>query len=148
MVVVILVVAAAAEVVDSGDDDGASSSSSSSRRRRRRRRRRINHRSTSPLYGIPLPESSPLLSCVFFLCHMDFMIMMMMMMIIMMITTQERYSGMKEAEKRRSESARRDDFMCYTVDEVSRWYGVPLYWLGDALCSFGVPPPIKVSGRW
>lgn len=33
------------------------------------------------------------------------------------------------------------------MEQVAKGYQVPIHWLGDALCNFGAPPPIRWGAR-
>jgi hypothetical protein len=58
---------------------------------------------------------------------------------------QETFSTAEGRREKRREARQRWDFTCLTVEQVARSYQVPLSWLGDALCNFGVMPPIQAS---
>lgn len=59
----------------------------------------------------------------------------------------ETFSSPQDRAKRAKETKDRYDFTCMTVEEVARSYQVPISWLGDALCNFGVVPPIQWTAR-
>ncbi len=59
----------------------------------------------------------------------------------------ETYSQPEERKARAQATKDRYDFTCLTVEEVARSYQVPISWIGDALCNFGVVPPIQWTAR-
>jgi len=59
----------------------------------------------------------------------------------------ETFSDPKERQSRARATKDRYDFTCLTVEEVARSYQVPISWVGDALCNFGVVPPIQWTAR-
>eukprot|EP00624_Nannochloropsis_granulata_P003434 evm.model.NODE_27316_length_40306_cov_21.155485.10 len=59
----------------------------------------------------------------------------------------ETFSKPEERKARAAATKNRYDFTCLTVEEVARSYQVPISWVGDALCNFGVVPPIQWTAR-
>lgn len=62
-------------------------------------------------------------------------------------TYTETFSKPEERRARAAATKDRYDFTCLTVEEVARSYQVPISWVGDALCNFGVVPPIQWTAR-